>query len=57
MRHRSHATEANTSGESATDSAKSYTSEQLDAVKRFKFMSHIQCFMNVIGKIDSGNMK
>lgn len=55
MRHRSHATEANTSGESATDSAKSYTSEQLDAVKRFKFMSHIQCFMNVIGKIDSGN--
>ncbi|XP_076141393.1 dnaJ homolog subfamily B member 12a [Alosa pseudoharengus] len=36
VRHRSHATEGNTSGESATDSAKPYTSEQLDSVKRIK---------------------
>ncbi|XP_063047891.1 dnaJ homolog subfamily B member 12a [Engraulis encrasicolus] len=36
VRHRSHAAEAGTSSESATDSAKPYTSEQLDAVKRIK---------------------
>ncbi|KAL2083585.1 hypothetical protein ACEWY4_021358 [Coilia grayii] len=36
LRHRSQAAEANISGEGATDSAKAYTSEQLDAVKRIK---------------------
>lgn len=43
VRHRSQAAEANTSGESATDSAKPYTSEQLDAVKRCFCLLHFRC--------------
>lgn len=34
MRHRSHAEEADASAQRATDSAKPYTAEQLDAVRR-----------------------
>lgn len=34
LRHRSHNTEDHSSGRGATESAKPYTSEQLDAVKR-----------------------
>lgn len=56
MRHRSHAAETNTSGDSATGSAKAYTSEQLDAVKRFEFIKHIQCFVFCArGETDSDN--
>ncbi|GAA6223412.1 dnaJ homolog subfamily B member 12-like [Lates japonicus] len=36
MRHRSHAEEADASAQGATDSAKPYTAEQLDAVRRIK---------------------
>lgn len=36
VRHRSHGDESRASGESATDSAKPYTADQLDAVKKIK---------------------
>ncbi|XP_030011939.1 dnaJ homolog subfamily B member 12a [Sphaeramia orbicularis] len=36
MRHRGHAEESDTSGQGATDSAKSYTAEQLEAVRKIK---------------------
>lgn len=36
MRHRSHREEANNSAQGATDSAKPYTAEQLDAVRKIK---------------------
>lgn len=45
LRNRMHNTEDHSSGHGATDSAKPYTTEQLDAVKRFVIVT--DCFPNM----------